>query len=110
MEIDAIDPIYRLREQGIVREFLQNHKGLLPLLLEAPAVIARVFDHVPPLVLEVRTDPEDASCSELFIYIQTGDPPKEAWAKLKRLIDEWLIHQARQSDGLLGVNLEFARA
>jgi hypothetical protein len=106
-EIDTIEPFYQLRERERVRAFLQDHKNLLPLLLEAPSVIEQIFGRTSQLTLEVRSDPEDEVCAELFIYVQTPCAPKDAWAKLKQLIDDWLIYQAQISEGLLGVNLEY---
>jgi hypothetical protein len=60
-----------------------------------------------PVVLEVVSDPEVEGWDQLFAYILTSLPVREALAQLNKLDKEWFLDQLDRVDGLFNFNLEF---
>jgi len=69
--------------------FIREH-NLLPILLQAPEEIQRVFGDDIVLELDLHADPEE-DYRELFIVIKTHCSPEEAMRLERKLFNEWFI-------------------
>jgi hypothetical protein len=98
---------YAFRERGEVLGFLKVYPFLVPLILEAYGKIAEYFGPYPNVVLEVVNDPEALDYQELFIFIRTNLPPREAFALLKRFDQEWWLDASDRAECLLNIDVEY---
>jgi hypothetical protein len=98
---------YIFRDRRQVKDFLENHPFLLPLLFEAYGKIRIYFEPYPQVFLEVVTDPEVPEDIKLVAFIQTSIEPEEALKKLNRLDCEWWLQAMDRARGRLCIHLEF---
>lgn len=97
---------FRLREPDDVLCYLSDNPFLVPLVLEARDKAHEYFSERPPLVLHLAEYPDDGS-RELFLLIQTAQPPAAALAKLDRFDQEWWLDALERAEGKLNVKLEY---
>lgn len=105
--LHQIEKFYSLRNRTDVRRFLRTHPQLIEVLLDARAHVQEHFGSGIPVVLEVVSDPEVEGWDQLFAYILTSLPVREALAQLNKLDKEWFLDQLDRVDGLFNFNLEF---
>jgi hypothetical protein len=78
------------------------------LLLEAHEKILTHFGAESHATLEIITDPEVEDDQELFVFVRTLLPPKEAFARLEQLDREWWLDASEKAQGKMCIHLRFA--
>ncbi|MEW6139787.1 MAG: hypothetical protein AB1733_16290 [Thermodesulfobacteriota bacterium] len=111
--VDAIEGLYESRDGAEIRDFLAQHRDLIPVLVDAATKI-RQTDCFPNarLSLEVLVDPEDEEDStsvagHLIIVIGTDLSPEEASQRRRRLQDSWWLDEFVKHGDRLGLDVEF---
>jgi len=99
---------YTMREPSKVRDFLRRHPFLMLLLLEAHEKVLAYFGAEARATLEIITDPEVEDDQELFVFVRTLLPPKEAFARLEQLDREWWLDASEKAQGKMCIHLRFA--
>jgi hypothetical protein len=99
---------YTMREPSKVRDFLCRHPFLMLLLLEAHEKVLAYFGAEARATLEIITDPEVEDDQELFVFVRTLLPPKEAFARLEQLDREWWLDASEEAQGKMCIHLRFA--
>jgi hypothetical protein len=84
-------------------DFIREY-NLLPILLQAPREIQRVFGD--DVVLELDLHADAGGCRELFIVIKTHYSPEEAMRLEKKLFNEWFIGIMDKADNKLSFTEE----
>jgi hypothetical protein len=102
----ALKKSYNMPNSSDVAIFLDRHLNLVDFLLESAKQI-RIYFPSEELSLEVVSDPETAGNEELFVYILTSLPAKDALEKLNEFDDQWFLDQLDLTDGLFNFNLRF---
>lgn len=102
-----LESTYDFRDIAQVKQFLEKHVFLTPLLLEASTKIKEYFRPSANLALEVPVDPEDGKYQELWIRIQTDVAPADALPLLTKFDDEWWLEASANSKNLLNIKLEY---
>jgi hypothetical protein len=106
IETRPLEELFALRRPEEVREFLQDHPFLLPLLREGHGQIRQCFPS-DPLFLQVVFDPEDAGGAHLVAFISSDQPPAIAFAQLRKLDAGWWLDAMDRAQGKFLINLEF---
>lgn len=104
MLIEEIERIYIYENSQQITTFLLSNPKLIPILIEAPEFIYRVFGRVA-LYLELHHDPEE-DWDELFIIIKTSCSPEKAVKFGEKLFDEWFTKVIDKVDGKLNYTEE----
>ena len=86
--------------------FLQHHRFLLPLLLEAYEPIRTHFPDAQ-LFLEVATDPESMAAPELVLSIAPTCPPEEAVDRFLELMETWWATVEDRAHDQLSIILKY---
>jgi len=102
----GLERLYIFKDQAEVSRFLEKYPFLVPLLLEAYGHIALHFPY-SQVFLEVVSDPEASSDSQLVAFIATSLAPGEAVNRLDRFDDAWWLDALDRAQGKLCVHLEF---
>jgi hypothetical protein len=97
---------YEIENAADVDAYVDRHRFLRPLLLEAPARIAESFGPHDGLALEAPIDPEDSS-RHLYLRIRTAAPFESVQRARDRLDDEWWIGAMREARGRMTVDVEY---
>ena len=105
--IQALEQQYIFRDRNGVIGFLENHKFLIPLLLEAYSKIRLYFTEYPEVVLEVVTDPDVPNDNQLVASIKTNLSPNEALEKLDSFDSKWWLQSMDRARGELCISVEF---
>lgn len=96
------------RRPNEVRQFLEAHPFLVSLLKEARERIDDYFGSRNDVVLEVIIEPDALDDHELFAFVQTDLPHKDALARLERLDEDWWLDASDRAQGKLCIHVEFA--
>jgi hypothetical protein len=104
--IPALFTLFIPRGQEAVVAFLKRNDSLLPLLFEASKEIRKYFPE-SCLFLELISDPDGEDPDQLFAYISTDLPPREARPKLKALDRDWWLDAVGRAQGKLCISLEY---
>jgi hypothetical protein len=89
-----------------IERFLDKHKDIADLVLEAHAKI-RDFFTSETLLLELISDINIEGGEELFVYIQTYLSVEEAVEKINDFDEQWFLDQLNRTKGLFNFNLRF---
>jgi hypothetical protein len=104
--IDEIISMYEISENDDVekiREFIENHDHLIPILKEAKDHIISVFGDCVRILLELYYDIEEG-WEQLFIVIRSPYDSEKAVELKLRLLREWFIH--KDTNGNLAISEE----
>lgn len=91
-------------KQPRVTRLLQKKPDLAMLVTEAADELAK-FIPDGRLRLEPLPDPDYGEDEQLFLGVHTGLPEDEALEALRRFDQEWWVHKAARSHGLLCIDL-----
>lgn len=91
----------------MVFDFIAKHTMLEALLVQARDQLERQFGRDAHIDLKVVHDPEDASVEQLFGYIKTKLPVREALERLDNFDKAWFLGVLDQTGGLLNFDVEF---
>ena len=97
---------FQVRRTGHLLRYLEQHPHLVTLLRQARRVIGDVFGSVD-VALDVVSDPEWSAPGELFASIRTSLTPAEAWRRLDRFDEAWVLPHIAEFRGLLNFDVEF---
>lgn len=97
---------FAVREPDEVFVYLNHHPMLVPLILEAGDKAHEYFAERPALALHLTEYPDDGS-RELFLLIQTAQPPEAALTQLDRFDQEWWFDALDRAEGKLNIKLEY---
>jgi len=106
--LEKLEAMYSLRDRAEVEHFLQTYPHLINVLLESYPHLLEHFGSDVKVALEVVSDPEVGDWRQLFAYILTPMPVREALDRLDRLDKEWFLDQLDRTDGLLTFDIELA--
>jgi hypothetical protein len=110
LEDDSITTLkrqYHWSNPSLIFSFLAGHLEVLPILLEAPEQVRRIFGNQARLRIECVSDPEVPGSNELFCYIGVDISAKEASIRLRQLDTEWFLSHIPKVNGLLNFDVEF---
>lgn len=109
-EIDRmseLESLYEFRKPAEIIDFLAQHDQIIPYLIDARAVILKVFGKDVSVGLELFKDPEAEDEKQLFGYIDTeGFTPEEAFQRLVAFDENWYLDQVETIGEYLNFNLE----
>jgi hypothetical protein len=97
---------FEVIESAKVLDFIENHKFLNELLLQAEKEI-KVYFPDSKLFLEVKSDVENREDTKLVLSICPDYSPKEAHSKLKQLRKAWWFDASDSSNDKLAINLRY---
>ena len=106
--IDEIIVMYEISENDDVekiRDFMENHNHLIPILKEAKEHITSVFGDCVKIFLELYYDIEEG-WEQLFVVIKSPYDSDKALELKLRLIREWLIHTVSEAREYLAISEE----
>jgi hypothetical protein len=106
--IDEIIGMYEISENDDVekiRDFIENHNHLIPILKEAKEHITSVFGDCVRIFLELYYDIEEG-WEQLFVVIKSPYDSDKALELKLRLIREWLIHTVSEAREYLAISEE----
>jgi len=106
--IDEIIGMYEISENDDVekiRDFIENHNHLIPILKEAKEHITSVFGDCVKIFLELYYDIEEG-WEQLFVVIKSPYDSDKALELKLRLIREWLIHTVSEAREYLAISEE----
>jgi len=106
--IDEIIVMYEISENDDVekiRDFMENHNHLIPILKEAKEHITSVFGDCVRIFLELYYDIEEG-WEQLFVVIKSPYDSDKALELKLRLIREWLIHTVSEAREYLAISEE----
>jgi len=106
--IDKIISMYEISENDDVekiRDFIENHEHLIPILNEAKEHIISVFGDCIRIFLELYYDIEEG-WEQLFVVIKSPYDSDKALELKLRLIREWLIHTVDEAREYLAISEE----
>jgi hypothetical protein len=106
--IDEIISMYEVSENDDVekiRDFIENHDHLIPILNEAKEHIISVFGDCVRIFLELYYDIEEG-WEQLFVVIKSPYDPKKAVELEIRLLRKWFVHRIKDTNGDLGISEE----
>jgi hypothetical protein len=107
MRIAKLETIFNFRNPDEIKEFLGEHKLIIPVLLNSRSIVDKFFGNDVPLALEVVIDPEAQSNKQLFGYISTGPMSlDDAIERFNAFDESWFLKQYDLTDGLMNFNLE----
>ncbi|NUO80825.1 hypothetical protein HUU05_12155 [candidate division KSB1 bacterium] len=104
----AFEQRFLYRHPKEVRQFLEAHPFLVSLLKEARERIDNYFGGHNDVVLEVIAEPNALDDHELFAFVQTDLPHKDALARLERLDEDWWLDASVRAQGKLCIHVKFA--
>lgn len=105
-ELASILESFELRNAADVRQYLQNHSFLIPLLHEAQTQVARFFSTPAKPILEVSHDPSDGA-AQLFLVIPTQLKAEDAYEQMEKLDAEWWLVASERAQFRLNIVPEF---
>lgn len=92
--MSELESLYEFRKPAEIIDFLAQHDQIIPYLIDAHAVIRKVFGLNVPVGLELFKDPEADDDKQLFGYIDTkGFTPEEAFRRLEAFDEDWYLDQ-----------------
>jgi hypothetical protein len=99
-----LEDIYEIPtiRRGEIEGFLEKHKYLFPILVEAKEKILPIFGENVRLCLELHRDPEEG-WDELFIIIKSEYSTEEAIRLENRLAEEWFLDRMKDTKGKLNI-------
>ena len=106
--IDKIISMYEISENDDVekiRDFIENHEHLIPILNEAKEHIISVFGDCVRIFLELYYDIEEG-WEQLFVVIKSPYDSKKAVELKIKLLRGWFVNKAIDTKGNLGISEE----
>jgi hypothetical protein len=106
--IDEIIGMYEISENDDVekiREFIENHDHIIPILKEAKEHIIPVFGDCVRIILELYYDIEEG-WEQLFVIIKSPYESKKAIELKIKLGREWFLARIRDAKGDLCISEE----
>ncbi len=100
----ALPRLFELIEDEETLGFLREHPFLLPLLAELRREVDAHFDPWTPVLLDLRTDPEEGDTA-LFARIRSGFDLDESLRRWRRLVDDWWLDALPRSDTLMHLDV-----
>lgn len=96
--------VLRDADWGSLYSYLIGHGEVIPVLLEAPDAIRRVFGEVRPM-LDLIEEPEE-EWTQLFLVVPSREPVPQALERLRRLDHAWFADAARRARFAINVTIE----
>jgi hypothetical protein len=106
-DLSRLQFLYRIDDTGGVGGYIRRHPEIVPLLEEARGQMTAIFGSTSQARLELLLDPEEGSESLFAIVVVPGLPPAEAWARLDRFDEDWLLDATPRIRGLFNVHVGF---
>lgn len=103
----ALDTLYRIHNYRAVMEYLDKHRVLQSVLVEAHEYLQRCFGPILDVELCLRPDPEVEGLDVLFGYISTDLPVEEALERLERFDEMWFLDAMPGTPARLNFNIRF---
>jgi len=106
--IDEIMGMYEISEKDDeekIREFMENHDHIIPILKEAKEHIISVFGDCVRIILELYYDIEEG-WEQLFVIIKSPYDSKKALELELKLGDEWFLDRIADTKGDLIISEE----
>jgi len=106
--IDKIISMYEISENDDVekiRDFIENHEHLIPILNEAKEHIISVFGDCIRIFLELYYDIEEG-WEQLFVVIKSPYDSKKAVELKIKLLRGWFVNKTIDTKGNLGISEE----
>lgn len=97
---------WEINNRSEVESFLKEHPPLIRILKEAPSEISNYFEQ-SGISLEVFQSYEDNNYKELFLDVTTDCGLDEAFDRLEKLEDNWLIPISGKEASYLNLDLKF---
>ena len=105
--VEIVFDLYSVRDRRRVWAYLELHREVLPVLVNAYSQIQARFGSGTPVVLTVISEPTNRQSTELFALISTSIPVDHALAALRILDEEWWLDVPEQRTGALNLDIEF---
>jgi len=105
--VEILFNLYSLRDRNKVWEYLELHREILSVLVEAYSHIQARFGSGTPVVLSVISEPTNRQSTELFVLISTSLPVEQALAAMCRLDEEWWLNVPEHQTGMLNFDVDF---
>jgi hypothetical protein len=105
--MQQIEKWYQFSGAKEVKNYLNQHRELVPVLIEAFSALQRIFGPNPTVVLEAITDPELEWLVQLHGNIVTSLLPQDALTQLDKFDSEWFFSQYDRIGNNLNFNLHF---
>jgi hypothetical protein len=105
--LNHVFDLYSLRDRSQVSGYLEAHREVIPVLVEAYGRIQSRFGSGTPVVLRVISEPGNRQSSELFALISTSFPVDQALEAMRRFDEEWWLNVPEQQTGALNFDVEF---
>ena len=105
--VEIVCDLYSLRDRKKVWEYLELHREVISVLVEAYGHIQARFGSGTPVVLSVISEPTNRQSTELFALISTSLPVEKALEAMRRLDDEWWLDVPEHQTGMLNFDIEF---
>lgn len=103
----TLDTLYHGHNSRAVREYLDQHRVLQSVLVEAHEYLQRCFGPNLHVELCLKPDPEVEGLDVLFGYISTDLPVEEALKRLERFDEMWFLDAMPDIPARLNFNLRF---
>lgn len=97
---------WKINNRSEVESFLKEHPTLIRILKEAPDEVSNYFEQ-SNISLEVFQSYEDNNYKELFLDVTTDCRIDEAFDRLEKLEDNWLIPISGKEASHLNLDLKF---
>ena len=105
--MQQIQKWYQFSAAKEVSSYLNQHRELVPVLIEAFSALQRIFGPNPTVVLEIIADPELEWLVQLHGNIVTSLLPQDALTQLDQFDSEWFFNQYDRIGNGLNFNLRF---
>jgi hypothetical protein len=107
-QLHQLSAKYYFRDSKSVRQFLTDHRSLIPMLFEIRQKFDHYFGSESLSDLEVFTDPEDDGHSQkLFALVLTKLPPRAAVPRLDQLDRDWWLRQPYEVRSAMNIDLKY---
>jgi hypothetical protein len=106
-KINALAREYEIKNPELTAEFIGENLFLLDLLEEIPAQVRRFFGGETKLALEILSEPDFASSSEIFVLVFTKIGAKQARALMDEFDRQWWLENLDKANCKLNVSLEY---
>jgi hypothetical protein len=105
--IELVRSQYKFRQDSAVRAFVAAHSFLVPILLEAPEQIRRVFGDTVQLELQIESEPDaESDTEELFLLILSSGDFNESRQKLRELDRRWWLAASSPACCRMNIDVE----
>jgi len=101
-----IAALYTVSDSTSIFEFLSNHDGLEPFLIEAASKLCAIFC-TNSLLLDLLIDPEEANSGRLLVRVGFTGEALEAFELLETFETTWWAAQRAEVGDLIAIDVRF---